>query len=344
MAYTTINKSSDYFNTLLYAGNNTDGRAITGVGFQPDWVWIKGRNAALDNEVFDPVRGATKYITTNATNVEATNSNRLQSFDTDGFTLGDSTSVNKNYNYVSWNWRAGNSSGSSNSDGTITSTVSANTTSGFSIVKWTGSGSNATIGHGLGVAPKLVITKSLASSQEWCVGSDTIGWGNYLFLNETSASQSGSSYWQSTAPTSTVFSVGTVGPTNSSAGDLIAYCFAEIQGFSKIGSYVANGSNNGAFCYTGFKPGFIMIKSSTTAMYWHIFDNKRLGYNAYNYRLNPNANEVETTTTDVIDILSNGFKIRTNQQQFGTSGATYIYMAFAEAPIVGSNNVPAVAK
>ena len=340
MAYTTINKSTDYFNTKLWTGTGAE-NAITGVGFQPDWVWIKNRDASEHHKLYDAVRGANKVIYSNLTNAEATVTQDVKSFDSDGFTLGTESAVNASgQDIVGWNWKA-NGQGSANNDGSTNTTyTSANTAAGFSIVKWTPSGSAETVGHGLGAVPKMIITKNLGASQGWFTYHHSIGNTKYLLLNDTAVEATDSNAWNNTTPTSSVFSVG----SQFAGSDYVAYCFAEKVGYSKFGKYVANGSNDGAFCYTGFKPGFIMIKSSTTAMYWHIFDNKRLGYNAYNYRLNPNANEVETTTTDVIDILSNGFKIRTNQQQFGTSGATYIYMAFAEAPLVGSNNIAATAR
>jgi hypothetical protein len=341
MAYTTINKSTDYFNTKIYTGNESAGHAITGVGFQPDFTWFKNRGGTDSHSMYDAVRGVTKQIESDTTGAETTESTGLASFDSDGFTVGTRTASNSNnMSICSWNWKA-NGQGSANNDGSTNTTyTSANTTAGISIVKWTPSGSAETVGHGLGAVPKMIITKNLGASQGWFTYHHSIGNTKYLLLNTTAAEATDSNAWNNTTPTSSVFSVG----SQFAGSDYVAYCFAEKVGYSKFGKYVANGSNDGAFCYTGFKPGFIMIKSSTTAMYWHIFDNKRLGYNAYNYRLNPNANEVETTTTDVIDILSNGFKIRTNQQQFGTSGATYIYMAFAEAPIVGSNNVPCTAR
>ena len=289
------------------------------------------------------VSGADKYLISNSNSGEGDPGSNFASFDSDGFTLGGSDGGwnSSSYNYVAWNWKA-NGQGSSNTDGSINTTyTSANTTSGFSIVKFTATGSAATVGHGLSAVPKMILVKRTDSSHTWQVYHASRGATKYLELQATQAEQTASNRWNDTAPTTSVFSIGSEW---GSGAVLLAYCFAEKTGFSKFGSYVANGSNDGAFCYTGFKPGFIMIKSATTAMYWHIFDKTRLGYNAYNYRLNPNATDVETTTTDVIDILSNGFKIRTNQQQFGTSGATYIYMAFAEAPLVGSNNVPCTAR
>ena len=333
MAYTTINKSTDYFNTLLYTGNDTDGRAITGVGFQPDWVWFKGRNVASDNEVFDAVRGATKYIATNATNAEATNSNRLQSFDTDGFTLGNSTSVNKNYNYITWNWRAGNSSGSSNSDGSTSSTVSASTTSGFSIVKWTPSGSAETVGHGLGSVPKMIITKNLGASQGWFTYHHSIGNTKYLLLNSTAAEATDSNAWNNTTPTSSVFSVG----SQFAGSDYVAYCFAEKAGFSKFGSYVGNGNANGPFIYTGFKPEFIMMKeSNNSGQGWCMKTNSSNAIvgNPNDYFLKADTTDVENTSTSFqIDMLSNGFKIRTTDGIMNGSSDTFIYMAFESISI-----------
>jgi len=346
MAYTTINKSTDHFNTKLYTGNGST-QSITGVGFQPDWVWFKIRNTTGDNRVFDVVRGAEARLYTNGAQAEASpDTGTLTSFDSDGFSVGNSDVNINGSSQVSWNWKAGNSSGSSNSDGSITSTVSANTTAGFSVVKYTGneSGAPKTVGHGLGVAPKMIMIKRLNDSIDWQVYHDGIGNTKRLNLNTTDATTTTSSTWNNTTPTSSVFTINSNHGVNHTGSDFIAYCFAEKKGFSKFGSYTGNGHDNGAFIYTGFKPGFILIKSATTAMYWHIFDKTRLGYNAYNYRLNPNATDAETTTTDVIDILSNGFKIRTNQQQFGTSGATYIYWAIAEAPLVGTNNIPVTAR
>jgi hypothetical protein len=341
-----INKPDEYFNTVLYTGTGSE-LAITGVGFQPDWTWIKRRDAVANGGMFDNVRGATKLLSSSQTDAEQTLAQSLKSFDSDGFTLGTGTNGYVNTNgstTVAWNWLASNTT-ASNTDGSITSTVSASTVSGFSIVSWTGSGANGTVGHGLGVAPSLIITKSLASTQEWCVGSDALGWGNYLFLNETSASQSGSTYWQSTAPTNQVFSVGTAGPTNSSSGDLIAYCFAEKKGFSKFGSYTGNGSTDGTFVYTGFKPAFVIIKVSSTTNDWSMYDNQRDPINQVDNYLQPNTSNAEVSDTGKgTDFLSNGFKLRTTHGTHNTSGATYIYMAFAESPLVGTNNIPAVAR
>ena len=346
MAYTTVNKSTDYFNTLLYTGNNTDGRAITGVGFQPDWVWIKGRNAALDHEVFDPVRGATKYIATNATNAEATNSNRLQSFDTDGFTLGDSTSVNKNYNYVSWNWKAGTGQGSSNTDGSINTTyTSVNTTAGISISSYTGTGATATVGHGLGVAPKVVLIKGTSNTGSWGMYHSSIGETKKIILN-SNAAEASSGWMNNTAPTSSVFTVINDADVGSNGYTYVAYCFAEKPGFSKFGKYVGNSLADGAFVYTGFKPAFVMLKyvSPTSGVgNWGMHDGVRDVDNPVQKGLIANGSAVEDTH-DFMDIVSNGFKLRSTSSNRNESGSTYIYMAFAEAPLVGTNNVPATAR
>ena len=350
MAYTTINKSSDHFNTVQWTGNAST-NAITGVGFRPDWIWGKSHTSGYSHQLYDVVRGATYSLKTNGYTAQETLSTGLTSFDSDGFTLGSNTNINASGHTVTgWNWKAGNAQGSSNTDGSINTTyTSANTTSGFSISTYTGTGSAGTIGHGLGAKPAMIIAKRLTGSAEaWVVYHQSLDASapqdKYLHLNSTDAVGDSAGMWNDTAPTTSVFSVGSTGVSNGSGGTFVAYCFAEKQGFSKFGKYTANGNANGAFVYTGFKPGFIMIKSATTAMYWHIFDDKRQGFNPNNYRLNPNATDQETTTAGVIDILSNGFKIRTDQQQFGTNGATYIYMAFAEAPLVGSNNIPATAR
>ena len=340
MAYTTINKSSEYFNTKLYAGTGAT-QSITGVNFQPDLVWIKNRQDTYNNHLFDVIRGVEKEIRTDDTTAESTMSGSLTSFDSDGFSLGNDSAINGSGNtYASWNWLGGGT-GVSNTDGSITSTVSASTTSGFSIVSYTGTGSNATVGHGLGVAPSLIITKSLVATQEWCVYHKSLGATKYLFLNEDTAEQTGSVYWQDTAPTPSLFSVGTSGPTNSTSA-MIAYCFAEKKGFSKFGSYVGNGSTDGTFVYTGFKPAFILIKrSASTAAGWCIFDNKRDGYNPNKLLL---ANNTNVESSPNFDIVSNGFKTRTADGEWNGSGSTYIYMAFAENPLVGTNGVPATAR
>jgi hypothetical protein len=342
MAYTTINKSSEYFNTKLYTGTGAT-QAITGVGFQPDMVWSKNRNQTYTHQINDAVRGVNKQIATNLTNAQETNTGELTAFDSDGFTVGSGGTLNGNGDgIVSWNWLA-NGAGVSNTDGDITSTVSASTTSGFSIVKWTGTGSDGTIGHGLGVAPKMVIVKSLANTTAWMVYHASLGNAQEIYLNSSSGSGA-STAWNSTTPTYNVISLdGGAGNGVNASGDYIAYVFAEKKGFSKFGSYTGNGSADGTFIYTGFKPALLIRKRTDASNDWYINDNKRAGYNPQNDYLFPNTTQAESALQR-FDFLSNGFKIRTTDGGDNASGGTYIYMAFAEEPLVGTNNIPATAR
>ena len=352
MAYTTIKKPSDYFNTVLYTGNGAT-NAITGVNFQPDLIWIKDRDTAGNSHIWtDSVRGNTKNIYSNLTNAEGTKTDRVTSFDTDGFTLGADASQGANDNgssQVAWNWLA-NGAGVANTDGSISSTVSVNTTSGFSIVKYvgTGSGSNSTVGHGLGVTPSIIIVKSLDSVADWVVWNKDLPsqTNNYLRLNTNQAIGTTTNYWNSSAPTNQVFGVSPDGYNNNKSGeDTIAYCFAEKQGYSKFGSYVGNGNADGTFVYTGFKPAFVMIKNTSATGVWRMWDNKRDVDNPNTANFQANASNAEYNDPAVaIDFLSNGFKPRSTDSSYNGSGATYIYMAFAEAPLVGSNNVPCTAR
>jgi hypothetical protein len=353
MAYSSIVKPTDYFNTVTYAGNGSSPRSITGVGFQPDWVWTKNRSAANSNTVGDSVRGTGKTIFTDSTSAELTNNGYgyHSSFDADGFAVtGDTVSaggdnVNKSgNNYVSWNWLGANGT-ASNTDGSITSTVSANTTAGFSIVSFTGTGANATIGHGLGVAPNVVITKNRDNARNWIYGGDNIAWTKYMILNLTNASASANNAWNDTAPTSSVVSLGSSTVTNESSAEMIAYCFAEKKGYSKFGSYTGNGNADGPFIYTGFKPAFVFQKRTDSTSNWHIFDNKREPENVMDKYLAPNDSGAEGTATG-FDFLSNGFKSRTSSHWNNQSGGTYIYMAFAEEPLVANvgQSIPATAR
>ena len=350
MAFTTINNGSLYMNTKLYTGTGAT-RSVTGVGFKPDFTWIKNRVKADSNHFLtDIVRGATKYLHSDADSSETTNPNTLTSFDSDGFSLGDLDNVNKNGDtLVSWNWLAGGNQGSSNTDGSINTTyTSVNTTAGFSISSYTGSGANATIGHGLGVTPNVVLVKCLSSTGNWKMHHNSLAPITSLNLNTTSALISTASVFNSMATlNSSVFSVGTEGDTNSSGLTYVAYCFADVQGYSKFANYIGNGDADGTFVYTGFSPSFVMIKMTSEAQNWGIYDNKRLGYNEVKNVLFPNLNNAENTDLAPIDLLSNGFKMRRDasaSDQNNKSGGTYIYMAFAEAPLVGTNNIPANAR
>ena len=352
MAYTTINKSSEHFNTVTYTGNGLGTRAVTGVGFQPDLVWIKQRSDNSSNVLFDVIRGVTKYVKSDSTAIEATAANSLKAFGGDGFTISDSEDVGKNNGtYASWNWKA-NGTGVANTDGSISSTVSANTTSGFSIVKFTGTGANATVGHGLGVAPKVIIIKNLIDAEPWIVyhtGIDATAPEDYhLRLNTNDSKVDEAPIWNDTAPTSSVFSLGSSGAPNGSGDNTIAYCFADVQGYSKFGSYTGNGNADGAFVYTGFKPAFVIRKKTNANGNWIMQDNKRPSSQPFNEKrgeISGNTTSAETSSQYyIIDFLSNGFKCRTADSEVNGTGGAYIYMAFASAPQVGSNNVPCTAR
>jgi hypothetical protein len=345
-----IDKPSDYFNTKLYTGTGST-LNITGVGFQPDLVWTKGRDSTaegvMDHALVDSVRGVTKTLRSNTTGAEGTEANSLTAFGSDGYTVGANGKFNYSSSdiYVSWNWLGANGT-AANTDGTISSTVSANTTSGFSIVSYTGTGANATVGHGLGSAPRMMIFKNRDRNDEgWIVYHESIGNTKRLLLDETAVVATSSTFFQDTSPTSSIITLGSNHGTNGPHA-MICYAFAEKQGFSKFGSYTGNGNADGTFVYTGFKPAFIIIKGAVSgngnaAQSWELYDNKRLGYNVDNNSIFPNTNSAESTG-DRIDILSNGFKIRINSDGVNDNNSTYIYMAFAEQPLVGDN--PATAR
>ncbi len=346
MAYTTINKSSEHFNTKLYAGNDGT-NAITGVGFQPDFNWIKDRTSTGEHLLVDVVRGMYNIRSNSDVAQSANGSIHQQSLDSDGFTVAGSAgnSNASGRNYASWNWKA-NGAGSANTDGTISSTVSANTTSGFSIVSYTGTGSTTTVGHGLGVAPSMIIVKKINNSGGFVSWHKSLsgGSGGYIYLNSSSAAGTTSNYWGSTVPSSTTFGVWSSGGDNNANGDnFIAYCFVEKKGFSKFGSYTGNGNADGPFVYTGFKPAMVIAKRTDSTGNWRIRDNRRPAYNVIDKVLRPNTSEAEITE-DNHDFLSNGFKVRTTGPENNASGGTFIYMAFAEAPLVGTNGVTAKAR
>ena len=332
MAYTTIDNPGLFFNTVLYAGSNSS-QSVTGVGFQPDWVWIKNRSSTPDHKLHDRVRGSNKSISTNNNATEQTYT-YFTSFDSDGFTLeGNVSDYNQNSsNFVSWNWLAGGST-SSNGDGSITSTVSVNSTSGFSIVSYVGGGaSSATVGHGLGATPAMIIIKNRENDPEWRVWHQKLSGSTYkLGLNSTGAQDSSATVFN--GQSSTTFTVGSDPSVSGSGNNIIAYCFKEVKGYSQFGSYTGNGNANGPFIYTGFRPAFLIIKPSSKVEEWTLLDNKRLGYNVDNNYVYPNQNYAEMTA-DRLDILSNGFKLRSATGELNTSSANMIYMAFAEHPFV----------
>jgi hypothetical protein len=352
-----INKPSDHLNTILYTGDGASSKSITGVGFEHKLIWIKERTSTSYNQLIDSVRGFERRLQTNTTDAEDVDTspfNDLKSIDSDGWTMGNGGGVNENgQDYVAWNFKA-NGTGTSNSDGSITSTVSANTTSGFSIVSYTGTGANATVGHGLGVAPSLIINKCRSAAQNWATYHSSLGGTKALFLDGTSAAATSSSYFNNTDPTSSVFSVGNSGDTNKSAQTQISYCFAEKKGFSKFGKFNSNNSDDGTFTYCGFKPAWIMMKANVTDAWshWFIFDNKRDTYNLADLPQYANLaiqdgyyGGTPATNYSQIDMLSNGFKMRRDGNWgLGGSGTEVIYMAFAEQPLVGTNDIPATAR
>ena len=328
---------SEHFNTVLYTGNGSDNRSIGLVGFQPDWLWIKERSSTSSHILSDAVRGATKQLKTNSTGAESSNADEIQAFESDGFQLGTEGSVNENtQTYVAWNWKA-NGSGSSNTNGSITSTVSANVDAGFSIVSYTGDGSSlATIGHGLSKAPELIHIKNRTDSDSWISFTTVIdGSLDYMYLNLTNAKAD----LAIATPTSSVFSVDSGNQINGSGDAHIAYCFHSVDGYSKVGSYTGNGNVDGTFVYTGFRPAWVMLKKTGNAANgssWVINDSKRLGYNNDNPRLRANTSGQEDDTGRV-ELLSNGFKMRVNYAESNEDGVNFIYIAFAETPFKNSN-------
>ena len=357
----TIDDGSAYFHTQLYTGNRSSSQTITNDAsagdFQPDWVWIKQRNdtVAHSHVLFDSTRGVTKGLASNLSEAEYTSSSAVTSFNTDGFSIGNGASVNqpdRDVDYVAWQWKANGGTTSSNTDGSITSTVQANTTAGFSIVTYTSASGSQTVGHGLGKSLDMYIIKERTTSgDDWFVYHSSLGAGAKLRLSGTSASSSDTSIWNNTEPTTTVFSVGNdQGGVNQNTGgnqDYVAYCFAEIEGYSSINSYTGNGSTDGTFVYTGFRPAWVLRKCSTAAEQWHIQDTKRLDFNndSNSAILIPSTSAAEATNTNLnMDILSNGFKTRSGDGAGNGDGRTYVYMAFAENPFSNSNGIPVTAR
>jgi hypothetical protein len=332
---TSTTQADDYFNAVLYTGDRTD-RTIT-VGFQPDWVWVKSRNQADNHYLMNAVVGTGKYLCSNLTDAEATNANTLTAFTSTGFSIGNTGTTNETgRTYVAWNWKA-NGAGSTNTAGSITSTVSANTTAGFSVVTYTGNGTNgATVGHGLGVAPSFFVVKERNGSSSWVVYTAVTGNTQFLVLNNTDAVQTASTLWNNTSPTSTVFTVGTSGAVNTNTSTYVAYCFAPIAGYSRFGSYTGNGSTDGPFVFCGFRPKYLLIKKTDSIPAgngeWIIFDGVRKTYNWQGPYLLANSSAAEGSSAEYIDFLSNGFKFRSSNSTLNGNGSVSIYAAFAEFP------------
>ena len=337
--YTTIDDPGSYFNPKLYTGNDST-QSITGVGFQPDMVWIKKRDATSNHCVMDAVRGATWVLKPNITEASA-EENGLTSFDSDGFSLTDYVNTNSSNTFVAWNWKA-NGTGSANTEGDIDTTISANTTSGFSIIGGCDDLSDGdTFGHGLDSAPNMVWLKRTDSTSGWRVFYTGITSGSTLILNETDAVASDNDCINSVSSTLiTIKGSGTGGTEGDNEN--IAYAWQSVQGYSKIGSYTGNGNADGPFVYTGFRPAYLLLKATSTTQGWFLIDNKRAyPYNPVDGSLHPNANAAEDTSSDFfVDFTSNGFKCRDSDAQLNGSGVTYTYMAFAHSPFVNSEGVP----
>ena len=333
MAYATISKPELYFNTKLYTGTGSS-NAITGVGFQPDFTWIKDRDATNNHSLYDAVRGVTKVILSNSSNAETTYAQGLTAFGTDGFTVGTDSQNNTNgNNLVSWNWKAGTGQGSSNSDGTINTTyTSVNTTAGFSVSSYTGNGTNgATIGHGLGAVPRMVWIKRLSNSDGMIMYHHKLGNAASMKFDRTDGVNTGN-FWNSTTPTSSVVTVTNSTECNVNGQTYVMYSWAEKKGFSKFGQYTGNNSSDGMFVFTGFKPALVIVKRSDGSNDWCMDDNKRDVDNPVEDKLQANSTAAESNDLSM-DFVANGFKFRQNGGNFNGSYA-YIYMAWAESPLV----------
>ena len=334
----TIKAGNKYMDATLYTGTGATATITNAAGFKPDFVWIKCRSGIQDNTLFDSVRGTTKYIISNSTAAETTDATTLTAFNSNGWTMGSFNQINNNAStYVGWQWQASNATGVSNTSGTITSTVSANTTAGFSVVTYTGTGANATVGHGLGVSPKVVLIKERGNANGWYMYHVSLGNTVYMDMQTTAGNVTATGYWQSTTPSSTVVSISSTSSLNRSGGTYVMYAWAEIAGFSKFGSYTGNGSADGTFVYLGFRPAFLMIKRTDSTGGWYIEDLARNTYNVNNLDLQAQSTAAEVNNTAVLDFTSNGFKIRNTYTDYNASGGTYIYMAFASNPFKHAN-------
>ena len=345
-----IDKSTDYFRIKLYTGNNnaqTIAWDETDTNMKPDMLWIKSYagNTVFEHVLGNVVSGGGKYLVPNSAAVETSNGNVINTFNTNGFSVGGATQVSEGgRSYVAWGWKASNTT-ASNTAGSINSTVSVNTTAGFSVVSYTGTGANATVGHGLGSVPKMIIVKDLTNAENWEVYNAALGATKSFYLNATTVPFISSERWNDTSPTNSVFSLGTA-KTNNNNANIIAYCFADVTSFSKFGNYTGNGNANGPFVYTGFKPAFIIVKRTDSANDWCLYDNKRDTFNVVQKKLNPNQDSAQSDDTSM-DFVSNGFKLRETGGNFNADGGNYIYMVFAENPFVTStdnNSIPSTAR
>ena len=344
--YTTIDDSGLYFNTKLYTGTGSS-LANTGVGFQPDWVWIKGRSGATEHVLTDSVRGVTKELSSDDTGAEETVAQGLTAFGSDGFTVGTDGSYNtSSATYTSWNWKAGTTSGIvTNASTDITpSAYSFNQTAGFNVFKFTGAGNSGdTVAHGLGAIPEFIIIKVTGTTHGWITYHGALGGTKNLNLETSNGAATAISRWNNTNPDSVNITLGNSNNVNGASTDYICYAFSGKQGYSKFGEYTGNGNAAGPFVYTGFKPAFLMCKRTDDASEWSMFDNKRNTFNVVNHHVYADLPNAEGDDDD-LDFTANGFKFRRDAGNTNGSGATYIYAAFAEAPFVNSNGVPCNAR
>ena len=336
----TIVKGNTVMDATLWTGNGTSQTITNAAGFKPDLIWNKMRSGAYYNILTDSVRGTNSQLFSNDTLAQETRTDRITAINSNGFSVGSYADVNANtQTFVGWQWQAGQGSTSSNTNGSITSTVSVNASAGFSVVTYTGNGTvGATIGHGLGVAPSWIIVKSRSAVTSWGVYHSSLGNTGGLYLNDTNAFTVSNQFWNNTSPTSSVFSANSNNINNANATTYVAYCWTPIAGFSAFGSYTGNGSTDGPFVYTGFRPKFLLFKRSDATYNWWILDSSRDTYNIVGNYLYPNLSSAEGNyaSTDGIDFVSNGFKIRNTSAGVNASGGVVIYAAFAENPFKNS--------
>ena len=349
MAYTNIDDPSAYFQIKTGVGasqpqsHTFDGNS----DLQPDFLWWKRRDSNGNHTLHDSSRGANKFLYANGSTSEGTDGNQITSFNTDGWSTGSSWFDLGSQTWVTWAWKANGGTTSSNTDGTLTggATVQANTDAGFSIITYTGtSQTNPTVGHGLNQAPEIVIVKNRDLVRNWAVGSTAVGWTKYLDLDTADAVATGSGYWGNQDPTSTTVGIGTISNTAGNTYDYVMYAFHSVQGYSKFGKYVSNGNADGPFVYTGFKPAFVIIKSST-AKPWVMKTAAAISENPINELLYPNLSNAEGSD-GLIDFVSNGFKVREGPDANinNSLSSDYIYMAFAENPFTTSTGIPTTAR
>ena len=350
MATPTVKQGNKYFANTIYEGNGTaigsGGKTITGLEFKPDFTWIKNRDALDSHSLYDSSRGVTKQIESDDTSAQTTESEGLTTFGSGGFTLGSLDQVNtNNESFVGWSWKANGGTTATNEVGSINSTTQVNSTSGFSIVEYMGTGSAATVGHGLSVAPSVIMVKNLSTTDAWKVYHSSMASDpetDYLVLNTTAVPVDDATVWNDTAPTSSVFSIGTHTDVNTSSENYVAYCWSTVDGFSKFSSYNGNNNADGSFIYTGFKPVLVICKGLTTATGWTVWDSARSSINPVDKALFWNTTGLDDTG-NTIDFLSNGFKLRSTNADFNGS-YSYGYLSFAEHPFVGDGTNPVTAR